>query len=161
MFNVIWKTYMGCLSIIIYGFTILVVLALIISFKACKEQSSSTSGTRMGAETGADTCGSDYGSSGIDATDSSDYETKIGDCTVTIDRELICKQLVVTAKNAANFRKGPGTKYDVVMTAPRGNTFGATGRIATTPKGGIWYEILIRGGEERVWASEQVVAPKE
>lgn len=64
---------------------------------------------------------------------------------------------VITA-DVANIRSGPGTGYDVVSTARRGETFSGTGKEEEAANGRLWYEIYIGSGSEATaWASSAVI----
>ena len=68
--------------------------------------------------------------------------------------------MVITA-DSANIRSGPGTDYEVIATAGKGDVFVATGNQETADNGRIWYEVLCTYGEDGTlqpgWASEKVI----
>lgn len=65
--------------------------------------------------------------------------------------------MVITAKSA-NIRSGPGTDYEVVTTAPKGDTFVATGRQEKASNGRTWYEVYVNDEMTQTgWASQTVI----
>lgn len=66
--------------------------------------------------------------------------------------------LMVITDDSANLRFGPGTDYDVVTTASKGDVFVATGNQETASNGRIWYEVYL--DEEMTqtgWGSQTVI----
>ena len=67
------------------------------------------------------------------------------------------KEMVITEK-AANIRSGPGTDFDIVDTASKGDVYIATGREETASNGRIWYEIYINDEATQTgWASQKII----
>ncbi len=66
--------------------------------------------------------------------------------------------LMVIIDDSANLRFGPGTDYDVVTTASRGDVFVATGNQETASNGRIWYEVYLdEEMTQTAWGSEAVI----
>lgn len=66
--------------------------------------------------------------------------------------------LMVITDDSANLRFGPGTDYDVVTTASKGDVFVATGNQETASNGRIWYEVYL--DEEMTqtgWGSQAII----
>lgn len=66
--------------------------------------------------------------------------------------------LMVITEDASNIRFGPGTDYDVVIIASKGDVFVATGNQETASNGRIWYEVYI--DEEMTqtgWGSQAIM----
>lgn len=67
--------------------------------------------------------------------------------------------VMVISVSSANIRSGPGTEYDVLTTAKKGDTFIATGNQETVSNGTIWYEIYLdQEMTQTGWASQKVIA---
>lgn len=68
--------------------------------------------------------------------------------------------MVITA-GAANIRTGAGTDYGIILAAPQGTVFEATGNMSQSGGGSVWYEIFLDSSHtETGWASEKVIAPQ-
>ncbi len=73
------------------------------------------------------------------------------------DKSSMYGTMVITA-SSANIRSGPGTDYDVITTAPKGEVFAATGNQETASNGRIWYEIYLDVEMTQTgWASQKVI----
>lgn len=79
-------------------------------------------------------------------------ENYIGD--INLPEEIV----MVIKENSSNIRSGPGTNYDVIATAHKGDTFYATGNQETASNGRTWYEIYIDNEKTKTgWASQKVI----
>ena len=75
-----------------------------------------------------------------------------------VENDLPVVQTMVITESSANIRSGPGTDYDVVTTASRGDEFIATGNQETASNGRIWYEIYLDEDKTEVgWASQKII----
>ena len=94
-----------------------------------------------------------------DDTQSSDSESDNSQEPKELD-ETDLATMVIT-ESSANIRSGPGTDYDVITAAQKGDTFLATGNEETASNGRIWYEIYLDESKETTgWASEKVISPQ-
>jgi hypothetical protein len=79
---------------------------------------------------------------------------------VTLAQEVAPDEVWVTTQHNSNLRRGPGTRWDVIMLLPAGTTLQATGRVfdwvqvlytpegATEPeRGWLWRDLLIWTGD--------------
>jgi len=70
--------------------------------------------------------------------------------------------IMVIKDNGSNIRSGPGTKYNVVQTANKGDKYIATGNYEKPSGGGVWYEIYLNEEKTDIgWASEKVIGFEE
>lgn len=68
---------------------------------------------------------------------------------------------VITAE-AANIRSGPGTEYEIIDRATKGDVFYGTGYEEEASNGKVWYEIYISDDQSRVgWASSAIIEKRE
>ncbi len=82
------------------------------------------------------------------------------DIEIALDNEPIIT-FVITV-DTANIRYGPGTDYDVIMTAARGEGFSGTGAEEMADNGRVWYEIYINNENcQTGWASSVVIEKQE
>lgn len=66
--------------------------------------------------------------------------------------------LMVITDDSANLRVGPGTDYEVIATASRGDVFVATGNQETASNGRIWYEVYLDAEmTQTAWGSQAVI----
>lgn len=86
------------------------------------------------------------------------HEGDVGEEDNSDVNDLPVGQTMVITESSANIRSGPGTDYDVVTTASRGDEFVATGNQETASNGRIWYEIYLNDDMTEVgWASQKVI----
>lgn len=86
------------------------------------------------------------------------YESNIGDAQELDEESTPIGETMVITASSANIRSGPGTDYDVITTASKGDTFVATGNQETASNGRIWYEIYIDSDMTQTgWASQKII----
>ncbi len=86
------------------------------------------------------------------------YESDASDAETTGVSETPIKETMVITEDSGNIRSGPGTGYEIVMTAGRGDVFVATGSQETASNGRIWYEIYLDDEMTQTgWASQKII----
>ena len=65
---------------------------------------------------------------------------------------------MIITEDVGNIRSGPGTDFDIITTANKGDIFIASGNQEIASNGRVWYEIYLNDKmTETGWASEKII----